>query len=302
MTTGLQTGSLWGQLRARTASAIASGALRSIETDYHSLKQEGAGFVVRVARNLERKAQEKRKQHVKAPNAPFNPFLPPEPELTVADITPTHLAVLNKFNVVENHLLIVTRLFQHQQRLLTLEDFEALWRCMAEYPSLGFYNGGEAAGASQQHKHLQLVPLPLYPGLGATPFDPLFACTPRNAGVQCLNWLPFEHRWHPLPKGLANSISSAAEQTLSLYRRMLHSVGIRTVRGDDGDYQSAPYNLLLTGDWMLLVPRSRECSHGISVNALGYVGSLFVKSLDELEILERVGPMNLLKAVSITQV
>jgi ATP adenylyltransferase len=291
---------LWGQLRACTESAIASGALRSIETDYHTLKQDGSRFVIRVARNLERKAADKRTRREKPSSAPFNPFLPPEPELTVADITPTHLSVLNKFNVVENHLLIVTRLFQHQERLLTLEDFEALWRCMAEYPSLGFYNGGEAAGASQQHKHLQLVPLPLYPGQDATPFDPLFACAPRDAGIQCLNWLPFVHRWCPLPMGFANSLSSAAEQTLSLYRRMLRSVGVSAVKGEDGDYQSGPYNLLLTGDWMLLVPRSREYAHGISVNALGYVGSLFVKTLSELETLERVGPMNLLKAVSIT--
>ena len=31
-----------------------------------------------------------------------NPFLPPEPELTVSQVSRSHLAVLNKFNVMEN--------------------------------------------------------------------------------------------------------------------------------------------------------------------------------------------------------
>lgn len=299
MPTRLQTGGLWEQLRARTDSAIATGALHPIATDHHSLTQDGLEFAVRVALNLKRKALDKKRQSRTSSPTPFNPFLPPEPELTVAEISSTHSCVLNKFNVVENHLLIVTRDFQDQQRLLTLDDFRALWRCMVEYPSLGFYNGGEAAGASQRHKHLQLVPLPLYRGQTAIPFDPLFASAPREAGIQCLKRLPFLHRWCPLPTGFADDPSSAAEQSLSRYLRMLDAVGVNTLKREDGDYQSAPYNLLLTRDWMLLVPRAQEYAHGISVNALGYVGSLFVKSRSELETLDRVGPMNLLKAVSI---
>ena len=39
-----------------------------------------------------------------------------------------------------------------------LEEMNAI---LAEFDGLGFYNGGETAGASQPHKHLQIVPLPL---------------------------------------------------------------------------------------------------------------------------------------------
>ncbi|MEW8585786.1 MAG: Ap4A phosphorylase II, partial [Candidatus Thiodiazotropha sp.] len=231
---------------------------------------------------------------------PFNPFLPPETDLTVADISPTHLSVLNKFNVVEHHLLIVTRDYQDQERLLTLEDFEALWLCMAEYPSLGFYNGCEMAGASQRHKHLQLVPLPLYRGQSSIPFESLFAAAPRTEGMQSLKRLPFLHCWAPLPNRIADDPSTAAKQILSLYLQMLGVVGIKTVKRLHGEYQAAPYNLLLTREWMLLVPRSQEYCETISVNALGYVGSLFVKERSELETLTRIGPMNLLQAVSLS--
>ncbi|MET0068912.1 MAG: hypothetical protein ABW096_02670 [Candidatus Thiodiazotropha sp.] len=299
MTTRLEPGRLWRQLRSRTESAIASGALHSIATDYHTLQQDGMEFVVRVARNLERKAREKRRQTALSSDLPFNPFLPPEPDLTVADISPTHLSVLNKFNVVEHHLLIVTRDYQDQERLLTLEDFEALWLCMAEYPSLGFYNGGETAGASQRHKHLQLVPLPLYQGRSPIPFHPLFATAPGTEGMHSLKQLPFRHCWAPLPDSMTDDLTSAAKRILSLYLQMLGAAGIETVKRPLGDYQVAPYNLLLTREWMLLVPRSQEHCEAISVNALGYVGSLFVKQRSELETLTRIGPMNLLKAVSL---
>ncbi len=298
MTQLLQSGKLWEQVRSRTESAIAAGALHTIATDHHTLKQGGLEFMVRVALNLKRKALDKQEQSTKPYSVPFNPFLPPDPDLTVAHISSTHLSVLNKFNVVENHLLIVTREFQHQERLLTLDDFEALWLCLGEYPSLGFYNGGAAAGASQQHKHLQLVPLPLYPGESATPFDSLYASAPREDRMHSLAQLPFLHCWCPLPSGLAGNSSTAAEQILSRYLEMLNLVGIQAVNGTDGDYQSAPYNLLLTRDWMFLVPRSQEYCENISINALGFVGSLFVKEMSELETVNRLGPLNLLKAVS----
>ncbi|MES9993138.1 MAG: hypothetical protein ABW098_14370 [Candidatus Thiodiazotropha sp.] len=298
MATRFDSGSLWQRLRSRTESAITNGALHSIATDYHALEQDGLEFVVRVAHNLKRKAEERQSQSTTPSNIPFNPFLPPEPALTVADISSTHLSVLNKFNVVENHLLIVTRDFQHQERLLNHQDFEALWLCMAEYPSLGFYNGGVTAGASQHHKHLQLVPLPLYPGQAAVPFQALFTAAGQAEGLQSLKQFPFHHCWAPLPKGMASDPSTAAEQILSLYLQMLNEVGIKIVSGADGDYQSAPYNLLLTREWMLLVPRSQEYCDNISVNALGYVGSLFVKQRSDLETLTDIGPMNLLQAVS----
>ncbi|MEN8178048.1 MAG: phosphorylase [Pseudomonadota bacterium] len=298
----LEAGTLWRKLLETTEAAIDCEALHSIDTEATQLQQDGLSFVVRVATNLVRKAQDKQKQAATRPanGGEFNPFLPPEPELTVAEISDTHLAVLNKFNVVERHLLIVTREFVHQETLLTQADFEALWFCLAEYPALGFYNGGAAAGASQKHKHLQLAPLPLYPGQDAYPFETLYASAPGD-GIQHLQSLPFKHAWSNLPLGTSkHDTSEAAALSLQLYREMLKQVGIQALANDEGERQSAPYNLLMTDSWMLLAPRSQEFSQGISVNALGYVGSLFVKDQTGLETIRRFGPMNLLREVSLS--
>ena len=85
----------------------------------------------------------------------FDPFLPYEPEMFVADISPTHVCLLNKFNVIDHHLLVVTRAFEEQDAAINAADFAALWACMAEVDGLAFYNAGKLAGASQRHKHLQ---------------------------------------------------------------------------------------------------------------------------------------------------
>jgi ATP adenylyltransferase len=296
MTSHLTPARLAQALFERTESAIASGALQTIETEQHRLQQDGIPFVVRVASNLERKIHAKRK--LDRNTQPPDPFLPPEPALTLGEISDSHLAVLNKFNVVERHLLIVTRHFEDQQRLLTRSDFAALWQCLRAYPSLAFYNGGVTAGASQPHKHLQLVPLPLYPGSAAFPFAPLFKAATQGEGISQLPFLPFKHAWCRLPLDIGRDADGAVDVINQRYRQLLEQVGITPLLADDGERQSAPYNLLMTEAWMLLVPRSRECSEGISVNGLGYVGSLFVADRSGLEAIRRQGPMTLLAAVS----
>jgi ATP adenylyltransferase len=277
--------SLHSALEERTREALACGAVQPIETEQIAIEDGGVRFVVR--KELARRA---------GGPAPANPFLPPEPELLVAELSGTHSAVLNKFNVIERHLLIVTRRFEHQDCLLDRDDFAALAACMGQIGGLGFYNGGRAAGASQPHKHLQRVPLPLADEGLAVPVEVLF---PADAdGITALPGLTFDHAWAPLEPALFESAEAVGAALHDLYRRLLERVGLGEVRVGDEARQSAPYNLLLTRRWMLLVPRSREHYEGISVNALGFAGSLFVKDDGQMETVRRVGPMAVLRGVA----
>jgi ATP adenylyltransferase len=286
---------LWQALRRQTRHAIASGCLHAIDTEQQVLEDAGVRFLVRAVSSLRHKAEERHARRPKAAGGrPFNPFLPPEPELTLGAIGDAHLAVLNKFNVLEHHLLIVTRRFEHQETLLTRADLTALWRAMQGIDGLGFYNGGAEAGASQTHKHLQLVPLPL---IADEPGLPIEVLLDRAAG-EGVPGLPFPHAFRRLPEGRWRDAAEAAALTHELYREMLEQVGIRDVGRDGERRQSAPYNLLLRRGWMLLVPRRREHFESVSVNGLGYAGSLFVRTVGELDLVRRAGPMNVLAAVS----
>ena len=66
----------------------------------------------------------------------------------------------------------------------------------------------------------------------------------------------------------------------------------------DGDRQSRPYNLLVTHDWMLLVPRTNAAFEGIAVNSLAFAGALFVRSEEELDTVRRIGPLAVLRGVA----
>jgi ATP adenylyltransferase len=48
---------------------------------------------------------------------------------------------------------------------------------------------------------------------------------------------------------------------------------------------------------MLLVPRAAEFYQSISVNALGFAGSLFVRNEREMKIIHQQGPMEILAKV-----
>lgn len=57
-----------------------------------------------------------------------DPFDPYDDALWVDHLSVSHTLLLNKFNVVEHHVLVVTRKFEQQTDPLNLQDLEATWR------------------------------------------------------------------------------------------------------------------------------------------------------------------------------
>ena len=290
----LQPGTLWPSLLERTAFARDRKAILSIPTESEMIEQSGVAFQVRVITALAKKEEARAAR----PNA--DPFLPYDPDLFVAEVSPTHVALLNKFNVVDHHLLIVTRGFEPQEALLTREDCAALLICLAEIDGLGFYNAGPAAGASQRHKHLQLIPLPAFtePRL---PIEPLLRSVKMAGATGTVPGLPFLHAYAPMDPAWIDQRRDGASSLLACYRSLLRAVGL-SVEAMPGDPPPpAPYNLLVTRRWLLLVPRSKEYFEDISINALGFAGALLVKNAAQLAILRKHGPMSALQYVALPQ-
>lgn len=278
---------LWPRTLETTRHGLAIGALQPIATECQTFEQQGIPFQVRLLGRAHLKDERNKREKPRA--EPFNPFARPDPDLTVGVLSPTHVCLLNKFNVVEHHLLIVTRAFEEQESLLTAEDFEALALCMEGLDGLAFYNSGEAAGASQRHKHLQLIP-PLGPdGLRV----PLEARLPRALARGVVTPLPALGFLHGLT-GLGPWTGSAREdgaRLLEAYRLLMDTLSMNGPT-------LPPYNLLATRDWMLLVPRACAEADGINVNAMGFSGSLLVKTPEQRQHLQDSGPMQLLRRVT----
>ena len=293
----LEPNTLWDKTVAVTAAAKITGALQSIETECQFIEQNGINFLVRSVANVIRKekAKQQQKQREKATGKYFDPFLPYEPDLFVSDVTPTHLCLLNKFNVVENHLLLVTRDFEEQTNLLNLNDFTALCACMKQVDGLAFFNGGTAAGASQRHKHLQLLPLPLIPNVARLPIDPALDRVDWVDSLGTIPGFPFNHAIAKLDKTIFDDPIKAASVMGDCYHRLLAQVGFEYSR--DAIAQPGSYNFLATQNWMLIVPRKQESCQTISINSLGFVGSLFVRNPQDLKLLETITPISLLSEV-----
>ncbi|MEM5382846.1 phosphorylase [Paraburkholderia phymatum] len=296
----LASGTLWPAILRQTEHALRCGAMQPIDTQQAAIESGGIRFLVRQVSSLTRKEQQRAQaakvQTAKRPSV--NPFLPYEPDLFVADISDTHLALLNKFNVIDHHLLIVTRAFERQEALLDLADFEALLACMAEFDGIGFYNAGAAAGASQPHKHLQIVPLPLGDAGPLVPIEPMLATAVVDGPAARAPGLPFRHAFARFePDAMASA--DAARLALACYHTLLEAAGVGAVDIDGERCHATPYNLLVTREWMLLVPRSDERVEGVSVNALGFAGSLFVRDAAQMDVIERLGPMTVLQRVAL---
>jgi ATP adenylyltransferase len=281
----------------KSALALASGSLQSIPTEYEFVTQERVNFIVRIVANLGRKEATKRnqKQDTGHSRQQTDPFLPYDETLFVSDISDTHICLLNKYNVVDHHLLIVTRDFEEQESLLNVQDFEALWACMTELNGFAFYNGGKTAGASQRHKHLQLVPLPLAPLGPPIPIQPLLASAKGSKSPSNLSGLPFRHAFTGLDLNPIKTPTEAAKILVGHYHDLLQAVNLPSKSPDHK--KDGPYNLLVTQEWMLLVPRSREYFEAISINALGFAGALLVRNASEMALIKHHGPMTLLNHV-----
>lgn len=291
----LESSILWRRLVEQTEYALKCGALQSIPTNYEFVEQGGVRFLVRILANLVRKDTAKSSGKT---DKDFNPFLPYEEDLFVADISDTHVCLLNKFNVVEHHLLIVTRAFVEQESWLDFADFQAMWLTLAEIDGLAFYNSGGVAGASQRHKHLQLVPLPLVDDGEEIPIAPLLKTAKFEDGIGKIPDLPFVHAIAKFDRDWISSPNVAAEMTLKCYLNLQKAVGLLNDVEEIGDRPNGAYNLLATRQWMMIVPRSQEFFQGISINSLGFAGALLVRNQEQKQLLLETGPLNILAAVA----
>ena len=315
---------------ARSAAALASGALVPVEAEQVEMDDAGMRFIVRWVSSLAAKdasrsaapaggaaemagkgggvqgaaaraegagAEAARDaKTVAIPGGPrdpnFNPFLNPDPELTVGPVGDAHVAILNKFPLCARHLVLARRAFEEQLLPLARSDFAALAALMVEAGGIGLYNGGTAAGASQRHKHVQWMPddagnasLRLFvPGLPAGLAE---------QGVATHAALSMRHCFVRVRCGRGEAVEDAADSLHAGFERARAELGLEA--GEGG--LLPPFNLLAGEGWLLAIPRSREHFEGISMSAVCFGGTLYTRHREQIEAIRAVGPLRALAAV-----
>ncbi|KAJ6243640.1 ap-4-a phosphorylase ii [Anaeramoeba flamelloides] len=221
-----------------------------------------------------------------------DPFqYPSKDPLFITKIDEDFSLLFNKFYLVPKHLVLVTNKFVHQNTPLDLAIFKPALRILKVNDGLAFFNHGRESGMSQPHKHVQFLPLPLLDKYNL-PIEGLI----NKAGMKYKERQIFE-----LPVAYKNAVckldrnTNTPEKLLLAYHSLLDHLKIRYQFDEEQTLSDQSYNWLCTQNWMMIVPRSNSfLENGLGINSIGYVGSYFLRSLEQAKIIKEYGPLNTL--------
>lgn len=187
--------------------------------------------------------------------------------------------MLNKFAVVPEHFILVTRAFKQQTHLLGADDLAAAHACTRAYHDhdggggggglFVFFNSGEHSGASQPHRHLQLLPVDKMreglPEAGEDAGEPGWGVlADRIAGANEESNVRAELPFATFAERIAGDVEPEALRSayLRLYRRACAAAGLdETELGDlaaDDTPAKISYNLGMTRTSLVVCPRVAE--------------------------------------------
>ncbi|KAF7122231.1 hypothetical protein CNMCM5793_000188 [Aspergillus hiratsukae] len=213
-----------------------------------------------------------------------------DPDLLITTINQTHLLVINKFSVFRPQLLLLTcDSYRRQHEPLALEDFAAIYSILrsSKKSHLVIYNCGSIAGASRNHKHVQILPRPAHLFLDDPNFDT--EVIPFQYVLRCLRDVDFED------PDCTSKLSEIYQQLLGEAKENLKSLGTN----NDGHF---PHNVALVREWMIVIPRRSNNFEDITANAPGMMGSVWLKNEDELDRWKEVGPAKALAGLGFPRV
>jgi len=266
----------WQQALAVSERARSSGALVPLDTELLA----PPGMEPFVLRQLLSRPP----RHLTAGGPKPNPFLPWDRPLQVALLPSGHVLLLNKYPVQSAHLLVITQHWQPQSGWLSPQDWEAVALVSADTDGLWFFNSSGTAGASQPHRHLQLLPRSQ-----GEPSCPLAPSIEAQLAGEAPAW-PWAYR-----------LSRRQDPHCPLELAALYGRHCRDLDLGQPALTPAPahaYNLVFNDHWLMTVRRVREHQAGFSINGLGFAGYLLSTARSERDWLAGHGPWALLQAVA----
>ena len=269
----------------RSQEALENGALRPLSTDIETWAGSGdGGFEIRHLVGAP-------PRHLRAAGPKPNPFRPWDQRLELTRVGREHVLILNKYPVQLGHMLLISQSWQPQMGWLSLVDWTAVCQVNQDTGGLWFFNSGPHAGASQPHRHLQL--LPRKQGDRLCPRDAWFQQHLLDAtSSRPMDSLERSISIKPLP------LTWSGSALLEVYLDLCQHSGLGSPQRNEKPL--APYNLLISAGWMALIKRSCDEVHGYSVNALGFAGYLLSTKRSNRTWLAAHGPEALLEKVVAT--
>ncbi|KAK4667855.1 uncharacterized protein QC764_704070 [Podospora pseudoanserina] len=217
-----------------------------------------------------------------------------------ADVGLGHYMIFNKFCAARPHYLLLTQNgHRRQHESLNFDDFGTLWGVLsvlnkdweAKKPGarryMGMFNCGIDSGCSRLHKHMQVL---------AVPDEAEFGLWPDSAS-KCI---PFKYYKHDID-GRLDELSREREaweryfEFTAAAQEALMKAGYIPNAPDGVDAtEIVPHNIILTREWLLVIPRTQAGMNGADANAAGYLGMVWVSDEGRMRKWTDQGPVELL--------
>ena len=267
----------WEKALQKTKISINSKSLFPLQTtDITKNLYKGNDFIIR-----ELDITKFKKNTLIGPK--INPFKPWDKILEIDSIGNGHQLILNKYPVQLGHILLITNEWKEQNGWLDIKDWEAIKEVNKDTSGLWFFNSGPLAGASQPHRHIQLLRR-----------DPSELSCPREKWILALNNLNYKNEKFSKNIILKKFSKSLNEENIhEIYKELAYKLGLGEPRKDKKPRY--PYNLIFTNKWIILIKRKTDNLFGISINALGYAGYILVTEKSDINYLRKFGPEKLLE-------
>ena len=212
-----------------------------------------------------------------------NPFSPWDKLLEIEKIGKYHQLILNKYPVQKGHILLITNTWKPQNGWLEDKDWIAIQKVNKDTSGLWFFNSSPDAGASQPHRHIQLL-----------------RRTKDEKSCPREKWfLEMKLDKYSDSKLIKNIIVSRfnffdnSRSLFKLYLELAEKIGLGDPINDKKP--RFPYNILITNKWIAIIKRSYDHLHGFSINGLGFAGYLLVTEKSDIDYLRKFGPEKLLE-------
>ena len=213
----------------------------------------------------------------------INPFKPWDNILEIDSIGNNHQLILNKYPVQLGHILLITNQWKEQNGWLDLKDWEAIKTVNKDTTGLWFFNSGPLAGASQPHRHIQLLRR-----------GPSEITCPREKWIKEFNNENYKNEIFAkniIIKKFSRSLNE--EDIYETYKGLSDKLGLGNPKNDKKPIY--PYNLLFTNKWMVLIKRKTDNLFGVSINALGFAGYILITEKTDINYFKINGPEKLLE-------
>ena len=277
----MKTESIWSKALEISRDAVKSGALIPLNTIKYKSSDEFCDFELRFLEGTF-------PSYVIVYGPKINPFIPWDSRLHIQPINKKHTLILNKYPVQLGHMLLITNRWKPQNGWLDEDDFEAIQNVDQDTSGLWFFNSSKEAGASQPHRHFQLLPRHFDESI--CPRYKWF-CSLLNNKLNEKSLLT--HSISIRPRN--NKSNTSLDNLFYLYKSMVIDMNLGKINVNDKPLK--PYNLLITPEWISLITRKTERSNGFSINALGFAGYFLGTKKSNVKKLIDFGPEIILKDV-----